>query len=213
MTSVQQTWKPERAGGHHDGGDDACPVSLSVPRERIERLFIAYMASLELPRQLAEIEERWHCSRRMAVDHRPHIAELEMRRASLVAAIKSGGLVTELGAELKAMSGERGGIWRRLHVPVPDVLRVMASLCQPIGNRRRQRIVHEEFHAALTRGSWRSRTASAAKYKASSMSPVSKSGNAPRISVGVMPSAIISMTVATGMRSPRMQGTSPSASG
>lgn len=47
-----------QCASHHDGGNDACSVSLSVPREQIERVFMDYMASPELPRQLTEIAGR-----------------------------------------------------------------------------------------------------------------------------------------------------------
>jgi len=95
-----------QCSSHHEGGDGACSVSLSVPRERIERVFFDFMASPELPRRLSEIETRWLSSQPMTVDYSLRIAELERQRANLVAAIKSGGLASELGAELKALSAE-----------------------------------------------------------------------------------------------------------
>ncbi len=87
-------------------GEDACAISLSVPRVRIERVFMDYMASPELPRVLSEVEGRWLSSQPLVIDYRPRIAELERQRANLVGAIKSGGLAAELGAELKALSTE-----------------------------------------------------------------------------------------------------------
>ena len=96
-----------QCSSHHDGGDDACTISLSVPRDRIERVFLDYIASPELPRQLAELEARWLSSQTaQQIDYRPRIVELEQQRANLIAAIKSGGLATELGSELKSLTAE-----------------------------------------------------------------------------------------------------------
>ena len=93
-----------QCSSHHEGGNDACSVSLSVPRDRIERVFIDYMASPELPRRLSEIEARWASSNPVSIDYRPRIAQLEQQRANLIEAIKSGGLAAELGGELKTIT-------------------------------------------------------------------------------------------------------------
>ena len=95
-----------QCASHHDGGADACPMSLSVPRDRIERVFMDYMASPELPRQLAEMKARWLSSQSATIDYGPRIAQLDKQRANLVEAIKSGSLAAELGAELKALAAE-----------------------------------------------------------------------------------------------------------
>jgi site-specific DNA recombinase len=79
-----------QCSSHHDGGDDACSVSLSVPRDRIERVFMDYIASPKLPHRLSEMEARWLSSQPVAVDYRPRIAELEKQRANLIRAIKAG---------------------------------------------------------------------------------------------------------------------------
>lgn len=66
-----------QCSSHHDGGDDACTISLSVPRDRIERVFLDYIASPELPRQLAELEARWLSSQTaQQIDYRPRIVDL-----------------------------------------------------------------------------------------------------------------------------------------
>jgi hypothetical protein len=43
---------------------------------------------------------------RLRDDYRPRIGELEVQRTNLIAAIKTGGLATELGEELKRLSAE-----------------------------------------------------------------------------------------------------------
>lgn len=95
-----------QCASHHDGGDDACAMALSVPRERIERVFMEFMVSPELPRHLETLEARWSASQPVAFDYRPRIEELQRQRANLIDAIKAGGLAAELGAELKAITAE-----------------------------------------------------------------------------------------------------------
>ncbi len=95
-----------QCSSHHDGGPGACSMSLSVPRDRVERVFRDYMASPELPHQLSQLEERWLSSQPIQMDYRGRIAELEQQRANLVEAIKSGGLAAELGPDLKALTAE-----------------------------------------------------------------------------------------------------------
>jgi hypothetical protein len=77
-----------------------------VPRDRIERIFRDYLASPELPRQLAVLEARWLSSEPAPIDYGRRIGELETQRANLIAAIKSGGLATELAPELKIVWAE-----------------------------------------------------------------------------------------------------------
>jgi hypothetical protein len=89
----------------HTGGA-GCSVGLSVPRDRIERVFRTFMAGPELPRVLSELEAQWLSSRPVQVDCKPQIERLEKQRANLVEAIKVGGLAAELGAELKRISSE-----------------------------------------------------------------------------------------------------------
>lgn len=95
-----------QCSSHHEGGNDACSVSLSVPRDRIERVFVNFMASPQLPRQLSEIEARWNSAQGEIIDYRPRITQLETQRANLVRAIRLGGLAAELGAELRALTAE-----------------------------------------------------------------------------------------------------------
>lgn len=95
-----------QCASHHDGGDDACSVSLSVPRERIERVFAEFMAGPELPRRLSEMEARWVSSRPVMIDYRPRIVELEGKIANFVKAIGQGLFSPEVDAALKAARGE-----------------------------------------------------------------------------------------------------------
>jgi Recombinase zinc beta ribbon domain len=98
-----------QCSSHHEGGPGACDVSLSVPRTRIEGVIKRFIEDdLLNPRRLMEIAERYRAvaASEIVIDHGPRIAELETERANLIAAIKSGGLVEELGAKLKTTTAE-----------------------------------------------------------------------------------------------------------
>jgi hypothetical protein len=95
-----------QCASHHDGGNEACPVALSVPRDRIERVFREFMAGPELPQRLSDLEARWLSSQAVTIDYQPRIAQLEQQRTNLIQAIKSGGLAAELGPELKRLASE-----------------------------------------------------------------------------------------------------------
>jgi site-specific DNA recombinase len=94
-----------QCASHVNGGSAACNVSLSVPRERIERVFLDYMAGPELPQRLADLEKKLIAAGPVTIDLRPRIAELERQRANLVEAVKAG-FSAEVGVELKRISAE-----------------------------------------------------------------------------------------------------------
>ena len=98
-----------QCSSHHEGGPGACDVSLSVPRTRVENVIRGYVEDELLdPARLLEIGERYRAAAgsEIVIDHGPRIAKLEQERANVVAAIKAGGLVVELGAELKELTAE-----------------------------------------------------------------------------------------------------------
>ena len=99
-----------QCASHCGGGDHACAVHLSVPRQRLEREVLAFMLSPELPRHLELLEARWAATEPVTVDHRARIAELERQRDNLIGAIKRAGLAAELGGELKAITTELKGL-------------------------------------------------------------------------------------------------------
>lgn len=88
-----------QCSSHHDGGESACGVSLSVPRERVERIILDCVENRLLdPAQLAQAEERYRAATSsIVIDYGPKIVELERQRANLVDAITTGGLAEELG--------------------------------------------------------------------------------------------------------------------
>lgn len=47
-----------QCSSHHEGGDGACSVGLSVPRDRAQRIILGFTAA-ELPKFLTEIEARY----------------------------------------------------------------------------------------------------------------------------------------------------------
>lgn len=100
--------KRYQCSSHHEGGEHACAISLSVPRTRIEDVMLDYAHNELLdPETLAEIEA-WHVAHRPAtVDYRPRIVELEAQVANFVKAIGSGaGGMGDLITALKAARGE-----------------------------------------------------------------------------------------------------------
>jgi hypothetical protein len=58
-------------------------------------------------------------SSEIVIDTRPRIAKLEQERANLVAAIKTGGLAEELGAELKGITAELARLKAERPEPMP----------------------------------------------------------------------------------------------
>lgn len=100
--------KRYQCSSHHEGGNHACAVTLSVLRTRIEDVMLdcAHTELLD-PEKLTEIEA-WHVAHRPAtVDYRPRIAELEAQVANYVKALGAGadGL-GDLVAALKAARSE-----------------------------------------------------------------------------------------------------------
>jgi hypothetical protein len=116
-------------------------VTLSVPRLRIEGVIKEFIEDEVLnPRRLLEIAERYRASAasEIVVDHGPRIAKLEQESANLVAAIKAGGLVEELGAELKTITADLARL--KAERPKPVVLpRVMSE--ESIERRRAELLV------------------------------------------------------------------------
>src|SRR4051812_35016702 len=109
--------------------------------------------------------------------------------------------------------GEDHRVIRRRQAEFAHVHRIAPRLTQTLGDVRRQGVVHEEPHGPFIRGSTRCLTDSAAYWSVSRRSSGSRSGYASRISSGVIPSAVMLTTVATGIRKPRRQGTPPVCAG
>ena len=101
----------KKSGGPQRGNPaHACEVSLSVPRERVERVILE-CANSELldPKALAKIEARQIMP--ATVDYRPKIAELERQIANYVRAIAaSADGLTDVVAALKAARAELDGL-------------------------------------------------------------------------------------------------------
>jgi site-specific DNA recombinase len=107
-----------QCSSHHEGGEHACAVSLSVPRDRVERVLLdcAHTELLD-PAKLEEVEARYLASRPATVDYRPRIAELEARVANFVKAI--GGGADGMGDIVVALKAARGEL---------DRIKALASL-------------------------------------------------------------------------------------
>jgi hypothetical protein len=101
----------------------------------------------------------------------------------------------------------------RLHAEVALVDGVVPGCLERVGQERGKVVVDEEPHAVSRSGNSRSRTASAAYGRDSWISSAVSPGCSARMSSVPMPSASIASTVATGKRSPRMQGRPPMTAG
>jgi site-specific DNA recombinase len=100
--------KRYQCSSHHEGGNHACAVSLSVPRDRIEHVILdcAHSELLD-PVKLAGVEAWQVSSRPAAVDYRPRIAELEAQVANYVMALGAGAEgMADIIAALKTARGE-----------------------------------------------------------------------------------------------------------
>ena len=88
---------------------DACEVSLSLPRDRAERIIIDCVETELLdPAKLSELEARYRtAASRPAVDHSQRIAELASEVQNITDAIAKGLLSDALATRLQAAEAER----------------------------------------------------------------------------------------------------------
>jgi site-specific DNA recombinase len=89
---------------------DACPVSISLPRERAEsRVLDCIETDLFNPARLADLEARFRAgAARLPVDHSRRISELESEIRNVGDAIARGLLSDALAARLRSAETERG---------------------------------------------------------------------------------------------------------
>jgi hypothetical protein len=95
-----------QCASHTNGGDSACSISLSLLKDRAEQIILDF-TERELPGILAAVEERYR-QPEQPVDCSAQIGELEKQKGRLVAAIKAGGELDVLVAELKATEAKLG---------------------------------------------------------------------------------------------------------
>jgi hypothetical protein len=101
---------------HTNGGDSACEISLSVPRERVERIILDFTVS-ELPRILEAVEARYRQAEHSA-DRSAEIKQLESQKERLLTAIKIGGELEALVAELKVTETKLANVRLAEVIPV-----------------------------------------------------------------------------------------------
>jgi site-specific DNA recombinase len=92
-----------QCASHTNGGDAACDISLSVPRDRVERIILGF-AEREAPTILAALDR--YSELHTEVDHRPRIAELEREVGHLTDAIAKVGLSEKVAERLKGAETE-----------------------------------------------------------------------------------------------------------
>jgi len=97
-----------QCASHVNGGDGACKVSISVTRERAERLIKnGVRTSLFHPDILAQMEKLYSGAQAPAVDCSARLATLDQQERNLTAAIKDGGDIPALLAALKDVKTDR----------------------------------------------------------------------------------------------------------
>ncbi len=96
-----------QCSSHHDGGDAACDVGLSLIRTVAEKHILDFVETdlLHLP-TLEKIEAAYRSSRPATVDYRPRIAELERQVQQFVKVIGAGEYSPAVSAALKASEAE-----------------------------------------------------------------------------------------------------------
>jgi len=95
-----------QCASHTNGGDSACSISLSLLKDRAEQIILDF-AEREQPGILAAVEERYR-QPEQPVDAGAEIEQLEKQKGRLLTAIKMGGELEVLVAELKATEAKLG---------------------------------------------------------------------------------------------------------
>ena len=98
-----------QCSSHHEGGDSACSVSLSVPRARVESVIMDCVENRLLdPVHLTQAEERYRAAASMIViDYGPRIAELGREIDNVTDALARVGFSDALAKRLKTAESER----------------------------------------------------------------------------------------------------------
>lgn len=117
-----------QCASHHDGGDNACAVSLSVPRERV--VLDCVETDLLNVKRLTELEQRYADAQRGAaivVDVGPRLAALEQEIRNITDAIAKGLVSDALASRLKAAEAERARLLAVREKPVIKPRRISAA--------------------------------------------------------------------------------------
>ena len=106
----------------------ACDVTLSLPRERAERVVLSYIENCLLnPARLTELEERYRsAAARPAIDHSRRITELDGEIRHIGDAIAQGMVSESLASRLQASEAERGRLITAQKSP-PTAARMQSS--------------------------------------------------------------------------------------
>ncbi|MGH9444184.1 MAG: hypothetical protein ACRD3O_00335 [Terriglobia bacterium] len=100
-----------QCASHHNGGNAACSVSLSAPRERIEQVILACIEGNLLDvKRLTELEQRYadaHRRAALAVDAGPRLLQLDQEIRNITDAIAQGLVSDALAERLTAAEAER----------------------------------------------------------------------------------------------------------
>jgi site-specific DNA recombinase len=97
-----------QCASHINGGDAACSVKISLPRDRAERVIRECVEmDLLVPQRLTALEEILNALTPITVDYSAQIRKLEAQERNLMEAVKVGGDMPVLVAALKEAQEER----------------------------------------------------------------------------------------------------------
>jgi site-specific DNA recombinase len=97
-----------QCASHINGGDAACSVKISLPRDRAERVIRECVEmDLLVPQRLTALEEILNALTPITVDYSAQIRKLEAQERNLMEAIKAGGDMPVLVSALKEAQEER----------------------------------------------------------------------------------------------------------
>jgi hypothetical protein len=128
-----------QCASHVNGGDAACPVSLSLPRQLAEDKILNFTRTqLFHPERLAELERLFRQQQSQPVDYTAQLAKLDKEARNLTAAIKAGGEIATLVEALKSVQGERAKLQAAMAARTP----VPRAAMEP-AERRAQRVLEQ----------------------------------------------------------------------
>ena len=134
-----------QCASHHNGGDSACAVSLTVPRLTLEQAILNCVhADLLNPGRLSELEKWFTVAQPARVDTSALLAKLTKQERNLTAAIADGGDIPALLGALKEVQAERAKLQATSGVVPISVARKAAT--EPVERRA------ERMRAKLAQG-------------------------------------------------------------
>ena len=132
-----------QCASHVNGGDSACSMSLSVPRERAEQRIIEGLDYVLDAERLTKLEEMFADAQRglaITLDHSARLAQLEEEIRNVGDAIAKGLVSDALAARLKAAEAERARLLAAQSKPVSGPRRITPATLEKRVEMMRRRL-------------------------------------------------------------------------